>query len=301
MKNDRLFQILFLLLEKKCITAPKLAEQLEVSVRTIYRDIETLSLAGIPIFTSSGKGGGISLMDGYKVDKAMLSEEEQNEILFAIQSLKTTGQSVTALQQKLASVFQKTNKDWIEIDFSRWGFSKPDRAKFELLKQGILQRKALHIFYCNTMGETTERKIWPIKLVFKEKSWYLHAFCLKAQDFRLFKISRMMKLTLTNSKFDESTLSTQKQAVEAISLSPTIVLILKFLPSMAFRLYDEFDQRHIQTLEDGSFLVSSEFPVDGWLFSYLLSFGTGVDVLEPIEIRTALANYAKEIYEHHKT
>ncbi|MDF2838973.1 MAG: transcriptional regulator [Evtepia sp.] len=301
MKNDRLFQILYRLLQKKNITAPELAKQLEVSVRTIYRDIEALSIAGIPVYTSPGKGGGISLMDGYTVDKALLSDDEQNEILFAIQSLKTTGQDMDALLQKMGTVFQKTNTDWIEIDFSRWGFGQTDSVKYELLKQGILQKKVLHILYCNMFGENSERKIQPIKLVFKEKSWYLQAFCLKAEDFRLFKISRIMELNLTDMLFDENLSLTPRPDVEAPPSSPTITLTLKFAPSMAFRLFDEFDHSLIHEQEDGSFLATADFPLDGWVYSYLLSFGTAVEILQPKELRAQLADYAKKIYEHHKT
>lgn len=301
MKNDRLFQILYLLLEKKSVTAPELAKQLEVSVRTIYRDIEALSISGIPVYASAGRGGGIALMEGYTVDKALLSDEEQNEILFAIQSLKTTGQEKNVLLQKLVTVFQKATTDWIEIDFSRWGFTKTDNAKFELLKQGILKRRLLRIIYCNSNGETTERDIKPIKLVFKEKSWYLQAFCLKAQDCRLFKLSRMIKLNLTEVPFDEDLNLIHTQGVDILPLSPPITLTLIFAPSMSFRLYDEFDQSQIHLQSDGSFLVMADFPLDSWVYSYLLSFGTEVEILEPKELRTTLADYAKQIYEHHKT
>lgn len=301
MKNDRLFQILYLLLEKKCITAPALAKQLEVSVRTVYRDIEALSIAGIPVYASPGKGGGISLLEGYIVDKALLSDEEQNEILFAIQSLKTTGQDMDVLLQKLATVFQKANTNWIEIDFSRWGFGRTDSAKFELLKQGILHKKLLNIIYCNTYGETSNRKIQPIKLVFKEKSWYLQAFCLTAANYRLFKISRIMELKLTDVPFNLDIQLTPTQDVETPSPSPTLTLTLKYASSMAFRLYDEFDRNQIQLLADGSFLVTADFPLDSWVYSYLLSFGTAVEILAPKELRAQLADYTKNIYEHHKT
>ena len=119
MKTDRLFQILYILLEKQTVTAPELAEKLEVSVRTIYRDVDTLSASGIPVYTLQGKNGGISLMPGYTFDKSLLSDKEQEEVLFALQGMKAAGQEVSPLLNKLGTAFKKANRNWIEIDFSR--------------------------------------------------------------------------------------------------------------------------------------------------------------------------------------
>ena len=130
MKNDRLFQMLYILLEKGTVTAPELASRLEISVRTVYRDVEALSMAGVPVFASVGKGGGISLMPGYTFNKALLSDEEQNQILFGIQSLQAADQQVSSLLSKLGGVFKKQNTNWIEVDFSRWGLGKVDSERF---------------------------------------------------------------------------------------------------------------------------------------------------------------------------
>ena len=107
MKNDRLFSLLYLLLRKGSMTAPELARELEVSVRTIYRDVETLSMAGVPVYAASGRGGGVSLLPGYTFDRALLSEEEQNQLLIALQSLKAADQQVDALLQKLGAALQR--------------------------------------------------------------------------------------------------------------------------------------------------------------------------------------------------
>ncbi|MEN6340109.1 MAG: YafY family protein, partial [Clostridiaceae bacterium] len=173
MKNDRLFQILYILLEKGTVTAPTLAKTLEVSVRTVYRDVEALSMAGVPVYASQGKGGGISLMPNYSFDKALLSDDEQNQILFAIQSLQAADQPVAALLKKLGGMFQKQNVSWIEADFSRWGMGRVDNEKFERLKTAILEKRVLDILYCSTSGDTSNRSVLPFKLIFKDKSWYL--------------------------------------------------------------------------------------------------------------------------------
>lgn len=298
-KNDRLFQLLYLLLEKGTMTAPKLARALEVSTRTIYRDIEALSMAGIPVYATQGKNGGVSLMANYAFDKALLSDEEQNQILYAIQSLKATNQSVDALLSKLGGLFKKQNTNWIEVDFSRWGLSNTDSVKFERLKAALIGRHALEIVYCSSSGETNRRIILPVKLIFKDKSWYLHAYCKKAEDYRLFKVNRIVELTLLEERF--SSLPDEIPPLEQDSPAdmPLMELRLRFSPAVAFRVYDEFDCAMIEQQPDGSMIVSARFPNDGWVMSYLHSFGLEADILEPAELRAEAAAYAKAIWLHH--
>lgn len=300
MKNDRLFQILYTLLEKGSATAPELAGALEVSVRTVYRDVEALSMAGVPVYASPGKGGGISLMPNYAFDKALLSDEEQNQLLFALQSLRATDLPVGALLKKLGGIFQKPDVCWIETDFSRWGMGRMDNEKFEKIKSAILEKRVLNILYCGASGETSVRSVLPFKLVFKDKSWYLQAYCQKADDYRLFKISRIVELAAAQERFTRT--FEDAPPVEAESGPPAAYtnLRLKFAPEAAFRVYDEFDRRQITRETDGSLFVETAFPLDGWALSYLFSFGTQVEVLAPAEIRETLAAYAKKIYLHHK-
>ncbi len=301
MKNDRLFQILYILLDKGSATAPELAAKLEVSTRTVYRDVEALSMAGVPVFATQGKGGGISLMPNYAFDKALLSDDEQNQILFAIQSLQATDQPVGALLRKLGGMFQKQNTNWIEVDFSRWGLSRVDSERFEMLKTAILEKRALDILYCNTLGDTSNRSVLPFKLIFRDKGWYLQAFCEKADDYRLFKINRIVELTVTNRRFTQSFEDAPPIEIEMMPNTGCTQVVLRFSPSVAFRVYDEFDRQQIEKQTDGSILVTVDLPLDSWVVSYLFSFGDGVTVLEPTHLRGALAAYAKSIYEHYKT
>lgn len=300
MKNDRLFQLVYILLEKQRVTAPELARQLEVSVRTIYRDIETLSIAGVPIYAAAGKGGGISLLPGFTFDKSLLTDKEQDQILFALQSVQAADPAVDSLLFKLGKVFQKTNTDWIKVDFSRWGCGETDTTKFEQLKKSILEKHIIHISYCGTNGRLTDRNIKPVRLVFKDKNWYLQGFCLKANDFRIFKISRIIELSLLRERFDDT--FTEIPDLEGETSSDDLIsLVLKFAPEITYRVYDEFDISHIQKQADGSIVVMVDLPYDGWIFSCLLSFGTMVEVLEPAYFKEELARYMKKIYEHYIT
>lgn len=203
MKNDRLFQLIYMLLEQEKMTAPDLARTLEVSVRTIYRDVETLSMAGVPIYSMAGKGGGISLLPGYTFDKTLLSDEEQNQLLFAVQSLKAADQDIEPLLKKMGAAFQKTPHNWIEVEYSRWGMGRIDSERFELLKTAIVSKQVLSVTYCGSSGETKKRKICPLKLIYKDKHWYMQAYCLRAEDFRIFKVGRIIDAAATGETFSD--------------------------------------------------------------------------------------------------
>lgn len=303
MKNDRLFQLLYLLLEKGSSTAPQLAQALEVSVRTVYRDVETLSISGVPVYASAGKGGGISLMPGYSVDKALFSDAEQRELLFALQSLRAADQHMDALLSKLGAAFQQGTQEaqnWIEVDFARWGLQHTDRDRFDLLKQAILEHRVLDVAYCGASGKHSQRKVQPVKLIFKEKHWYLQAFCLTAQDYRLFKISRIVSLSDTGERFTPRAESPPPIETE-VAPYESLHLTLHFSSAVAFRVYDEFDSDCVKAQPDGSFLVQVAFPIDNWVFNYLFSFGTDVTILSPTALRSELAKYAEKIANHHKT
>ena len=168
MKNSRLFEILYLLVEKRAVTAGELAQRLEVSERTIYRDIEALSAAGIPVFTQQGQGGGIRLMDQFVLDKALLSQAQQNEILFALQAVLAAGSGLEKeTLAQLTALFHREGGDWLEVDFTDWGSGAAERETFTLVKRAILARRPLSFTYYSSAGEKSRRAVEPARLVFK--------------------------------------------------------------------------------------------------------------------------------------
>lgn len=177
MQESRLFKIIYYLLDKGQATAPELAEKLEVSVRTIYRDIDALSGAGIPVYAEAGRNGGIHLMKGFVLDKAILSEDEKQEILTALQSIQAAQSSDSSQTlQKLSAIFNLSSENWLEVDFSRWGNSGSDNEIFELLKSAIIRCKCVRIHYAGSYEVISERIVQPCKLSYKAKAWYLKAF-----------------------------------------------------------------------------------------------------------------------------
>ena len=169
--NNRLFEIVYILMQKKKTTAKELANRFEVSTRTIYRDIETLSGANIPIYASKGKDGGIGLLDEYVLNKTILSEEEQNQILFALQGMKKVkGQDEKDILEKLSILFNKEVNDWIKIDFSNWGKDSLQEERINMIKTAILNKKQIEFIYYNSNGKETKRVVEPLQIWFKDKS-----------------------------------------------------------------------------------------------------------------------------------
>lgn len=298
MQESRLFKMIYYLLHKGKATAPELAAKFEVSVRTIYRDIDTLSQAGIPIYAQAGRDGGIYLMDDFILDKAVLSEEEMQEILLALQSIHAT-QTINSSQtlQKLSALFHLHLQDWLEVDFSRWGNKGADNEKFELLKSSVIHQKCVKITYANSYGKIQERTVQPLKLSYKSMAWYVKAYCMQKQDYRIFKLTRIIDLEVLADSFPYRLFPQQLEA-EFEQNHSTIVIC--FPQTMSYRVYDEFDRSQIEQRENGDLIVSAKMPQDQWLIGYLLSFGTQVDIIEPALLKEVVAKHAKEIYEKYK-
>lgn len=297
MIESRLLQILFILLEKGSVTAPDLAEKFEVSARTIYRDIDALSAAGIPIYAVRGKGGGIFLQDNYALDKVLFTDEEQKEILIAIQSLKLINGSLsTSLVSKLSSLFKKESLDWLEIDFSDWTGLRNEL--FEKLQQAILSRKVIQVNYLSHKGEFIARELEPLKLVFRNKAWYIYAYCRLRGDFRLFKIARMRNLMLLSESFARKT-PKKVFSEKAASKEKQVELTLLFDSGVAYRVQEEF--KTVRQDQDDHLIATVTLPDDETTIYYLLSFGDHLEVLEPAAFREKMKEHIKKLNNKYKT
>lgn len=300
MQESRLFKIVYYLLNRGQVTAAELAEKYEVSVRTIYRDIDALSGAGIPVYAETGRNGGISLLDGFVLDRAILSEKERADILAALQSLSATGNTCDrATLDKLSALFRTSFDNWYEVDFSRWGEITQDNEKFEVLRSAVLCHKCVRISYVGAYKAESSRKIHPLKLLYKSRSWYVKAYCAEKKDFRLFKLSRIIRWELLEEEFVPVPYPDSLEGKNAPGWEiPPVVL--RFAREAAYRVYDEFDRNHIEEQENGDLLVTAHMPQDAWLTGFLLSFGAQVQVVSPVYLRDILAAQAREIYEKNR-
>jgi predicted DNA-binding transcriptional regulator YafY len=295
MQINRLFSIVYILLDKKTITAKELAERFEVSVRTIYRDVETLSIAGIPIYTNKGKGGGISLIENFVLNKSVLSEKEQNEILMSLQSLNATKfLDVEPVLKRLSTIFNRESTNWIDVDFSQWGSDEKEKEKFNILKTAILSKSNVSFDYFSSYGEKTLRTVEPLKLVFKGQGWYLYGFCRLKCEFRIFKITRIKTLNLLDEPFTRDIpIDIWSEGGKSCE-NKMITLILRIDERMAYRLYDEFNQDNIKKNPDRSFTVTVTFPESDWIYGYVMSYGEYAEVIEPKDIREIIKRKFKD-------
>lgn len=284
MQESRLFRIVYYLLDKGKSTAPELAEKFEVSVRTIYRDIDIISSMGIPIYATQGKGGGITLLDNFVLDKSLLSTREKEQILMALQGIIATEQNnADELLIKLGSLFQSKNTNWIEVDFSNWVKNNPGQDTFNLIKSAIFSRNVISFQYFGSNRESTNRRVEPLRLIFKGKDWYLYGFCLMRSDYRFFKLTRIRDMEIQAEAYVRELPPTYSVG-KLMDIENTIAVKLKFDKRMAFRVYDEFADEVTED-EQGNLYVQTNLPSNDMLYSYLFSFADNVEVLEPKIIR----------------
>ena len=301
-KISRMIEIITILLNKKTVTATELADRFGVSVRTIYRDIDMLSSSGVPIYTSQGANGGISIMEDYSVNRTMLSDSDKNSILFALNSLQSTKYpEIDSVLEKLGGIFKNNVSDWISVDFSPWGSNPNAYNKFIDIKTAILKSRVIEIDYINAYNEKSSRKIEPLRLIFKSQAWYLWGFCLEKQDYRTFRISRIKKVGVRNETFDRTIVhkTPDKQTIPQKEIK-MVHLVLQFTEGAFYRLCDDYDDEQLKDNGDGTYTIELDFPEDEWVYGYILSFGSFVKVIEPEHIRQIVSDRAKKVVEFYK-
>lgn len=300
MKENRYFQMIYLLLDKGQMTAPELADYFEVSIRTIYRDIDILSSAGIPIYATQGKGGGIAIQDSYVLKKSLLSEQEQKQILMALQGIRVLeDEQINMLLSKLSGVFQRQQGNWLEIDFSTWTKSGAGKHNFQLLQSAIWKSRIVSFSYYSGKGEQTKRIIEPHKLVFKTSDWYLYGYCTLRKDFRFFKLTRIRDLKLQDAEYMRETPEHIFERSDEFEMK-TVQVTLLFDARMSHEVYEKFDEE-VSEQEDGSLLVTTILPDNELLYSYILSCRDGVEVLSPPYVRDNVRKRVGKMLEIYKT
>ena len=300
MKENRYFQMIYLLLDKGQMTAPELADYFEVSIRTIYRDIDILSSAGIPIYATQGKGGGIAIQDSYVLKKSLLSEQEQKQILMALQGIRVLeDEQINMLLSKLSGVFQRQQGNWLEIDFSTWTKSGAGKHNFQLLQSAIWKSRIVSFSYYSGKGEQTKRIIEPHKLVFKTSDWYLYGYCTLRKDFRFFKLTRIRDLKLQDAEYMRETPEHIFERSDEFEMK-TVQVTLLFDAGMSHEVYEKFDEE-VSEQEDGSLLVTTILPVNELLYSYVLSCRERVEVLSPPYVRDNVRKRVRKMLEIYKT
>jgi len=301
MQISRLFKMLYILLERRQATAPELARELEVSVRTVYRDVQLLCEAGVPLYAGQGRGGGISILPTYKLNKSILSEDERSSILSALCACVQTGAGDQEILSKLSAFFGKRDCDWVQIDFADWSGQQDD--VIAVLKQAILEKQLLAFDYYSEAGMKTTRQVCPLLLWFKGQSWYLRAFCLSRNAVRTFKLTRLKRPVLIPGSFPPAALEARQSDIPSTQWPEPehVRLLLHVNACMAFRIFDDFCEESISRMEDGSFLIDAHFPPGAWIRSIILGYGEHAQVLEPLELKNEICETLKKMISLYET
>ena len=291
MKIDRQIGILSMLLQKDTLTAPYLAEQFEVSKRTINRDIDDLCKAGIPITTRQGINGGISIMENYKLDRTLFTHGEMQDILAGLRSLDSVNGTnrYGKLMEKLSigsSDFMVGNQS-VLIDLSSW-YKASLAPKIELIRTSIDKCKELEFVYYSSKGESV-RCIEPYYLIFRWTSWYVWGWCKKREDYRLFKLNRMENIQISEQVFVKRRAPMPDLSNERIFPGGIKVKAL-FNPECKWRLVEEFGRGSFKEQADGKLLFQADYTDKENLITWLMSFRDKVELLEPEEIRAEIRN-----------
>lgn len=305
MKTERLLAITMILLEKKQISATQLAERLEVSVRTIYRDIHSLSEAGIPVSSSPGVNGGIQIMENYKIDKQFFTSNDIASLLIALESLSS---NVSPLQinqtfEKIKTLVPANFLDEIEfktnqiaIDLTPWTSNHTLQPLLEIIKSGMDQKRLLRFNYEDNQGRKTARIVEPYRLVLKEISWYLQAFCTEKADFRTFKITRMTKLELLPTAYIPRSFQPKPLGKEPFYGKSFTLTTLKVTSKIKEQLIDKFGQLDILPSDDPEkWIVKFPFMEDEFGYNLLLGFGNQCECLTPPHVRAELKQHIESV------
>ncbi|MDD9270669.1 helix-turn-helix transcriptional regulator [Paenibacillus sp. GCM10023248] len=306
MKIDRLLAITMLLLNRRRISAKELAERFEVSLRTVYRDVEAINQAGIPIVSYAGLSGGYEIMDQYRLERQFLSLEELQSIIVGLKGIRSTvgEQEIGNLLDKVGALVAKSEMNTASrldnqliIDMNPWRQDSQDQEKLGRLRTAIKESKQITFQYISSQSEQSVRTAEPMSIVAKGFGWYLYGYCLLRQDYRTFRLSRMKEIEVLDQTFERRADVAQplQHGWGQWDSRALITMVLHAQPSIRAQIEDYFQTKQIAYQPDGSMIVTAQQPNEPWLHNMLLGFGPGVRILEPSHLAAVIKEKAEKI------
>ncbi|GIO68878.1 YafY family protein [Paenibacillus sp. FSL M7-1455] len=306
MKIDRVLAMTVLLLNRGRISAKELADRFEVSTKTIYRDMDTLSRAGIPVAAYPGASGGFELMEHYTISRQHLTFDEIASIFAAVKGVKVAldDRALDGLLEKVGALLRRPGSgqgaaysEKLLFDLNPWGQGKDARGKLGLLRQAMEQSRRVRLQYINMNGTDSGRVVEPGRLILKGNVWYVQAYCLLRGDFRSFRLSRIQGIEVLDERFEPRELPPQEQYdwKPDWSEAAAVGVTLRFSAAVRHRVGDAFDHHQVHVLEDGSLRVQGDFPLDEWFYGMILSYGGHVVIEEPAQAAEEVVRRAEHI------
>ncbi|MEW9699804.1 helix-turn-helix transcriptional regulator [Paenibacillus sp. SI8] len=307
MKIERLLAITMILLSQRRVNATMLADKFEVSLRTIYRDMETINTAGIPIISYTGADGGYEIMEQFRIDRQIVTFNDLQSILIALKGMQSSlyDQEMDTLLTKVKALVARSEQNQMEengetliFDMNVWhsGGIK-DKSVITSLRQATKNRSVASFQYTNTEGVGEHRSVEPIGLAWKGYAWYLYAYCKLRGDYRTFRLSRMSELRIHMEQFKNRgvTLAQLDAKWGNKETGPAIHLKLRFRPRVRVRVEEAFGVGNVEVQEDGALLVRASYPDNHWMYGMLLSYGPDVLVLEPAFVAERVRSHAEQV------
>lgn len=300
MRIDRMLSITILLLSRERVSAKELSKRFEVSVRTIYRDIEAINIAGIPIVSLQGRDGGFGIMEGFKLDRQIFTTKDMASILTSLEGINRglDSEEIKSVVDKLHSLIPENQKEEVSkrtnrllIDITPWGEPNRRKAIYKDFDSAIEKQKLVEIDYINPQGISSNRTVEPMTLIYKNFSWYLWAYCQKRKDTRLFKLNRIISYKITNIAFiNKGIIYTESHG---INLKP-VPITLEAKLSFKGQAIEKFGIETITEYKD-HIEINIEFPEGAWIMEFILSLGCNVKVISPLELRDKIIEVSNSI------
>lgn len=305
MQIDQLFEFVYILIDKKQVTAKEMAERFGVSTRTVYRWMEALSVSGVPVYSLKGRGGGIAISEKFSMDNTVLSEEERLAIVSSVKALENlSGKSGTSItpERKAADKLSRlvaSDTNWLEVDFAPWSPEGSEvRNLFSILRDSILKKRQISFDYFTGDGRSEKRIVHPWKLVFRGQAWYLLGWCTLRKSERFFKLTRMRNLVMTSKNANVTRNQGIEESAQTSEYSaPLIQIKARITKEKISYLMDSFICSEIKPQKNGYVNVSFMAPDTPWLCEILLSFGAQIKIVSPVKIKNTIAEMAEKITE----
>lgn len=309
MKIDRLVSIIMILLERKKISAPELAKMFEVNLRTIYRDIETISQAGIPIITYRGANGGIGIMEEYKIEKKLFTLSDITELLMGLKSIYSTISSQELLntmaklkglvpKDEFQQVEKKTNQ--IKIDYTPWFDNERIQLSLKKIKVAINENRFIFFKYFDRLGQKSKRKIEPYRLVLKNSNWYIQGYCTMREDIRIFKVSNISSLKIVKETFIPRDFDYNSQDIYFRTNRETITLKLLIHESLLDTMVEFCGKDNVTYYKNNIYIAYFPFVEDDYFYNMILHFGDKCECLEPEHVKLEIIRRIEKLLSIYK-
>lgn len=304
MKNSRLIAILMVLLNTPKTSAAALAEKFEVSTRTVYRDLDTLLFAGIPIMTSQGANGGVFIEKDFKLDKNFFSLNEITHLLVGLKGIESAMEDpdlIIALEKVKTLIPDSLSEDFntlmsqVSIDLHTWKGHGDIKDKLKSIRYALTNSLLISFDYINKTNTPSRRSIEPYHLLHKESSWYLEGYCLEKEDFRMFKLSRMMQLEVTESSFIKKEFTPLRNDSEGWVKSKLILADVEFDFSILEHMIELCGENQILQLDKITYKAKMPITDDAYSYNLLLSYGKNIRCIGPKLIKENLLKHIEEI------